>query len=70
MNEEFAERIGFTDPVQFALGPVIIAVPAAIAWSLASNLKENLLDKYEVIESIPTVEDPKPAPYFRRKEVS
>jgi hypothetical protein len=70
MNEEFAERIGFMDPVQFALGPVIMAIPAAMAWALANNLKENLLDKYEPVESIPTIEDPKPSPYFRRKAVS
>ena len=42
-----------------------LVLPAAVAFQVASTLKQVLLDKYELVPGVPTVEEPEGRPYFR-----
>ena len=56
------------DPIQVGLGIMVMVMPAALAFQIASELKRSLLDRYELIPGIPTTSDPQPQPYFKLKE--
>jgi hypothetical protein len=58
-----------SDPIEVGLGIMVMVMPAALAFQIASELRRNLLDRYELVPGVPTPSEPEPQPYFKRIEV-
>jgi hypothetical protein len=56
------------DPIDVGLGVMVMVMPAALAFQIASELKHKLLDQYELVPGVPTPDRPEPEPYFKRKQ--
>jgi len=56
------------DPIQVGLGIMAMVMPAALAFEVAKQLKEMLLDRYEPAPGVPTPDNPNPGLVFRLKE--
>ena len=60
--------IDMLEPYSIGLGLVTLTIPTFVAWQLAEDLKQALLDEYEMVPGIPTPNNPQPAPKLRLKE--
>jgi hypothetical protein len=68
MQESSDEILRPGDPIEVGLGIMMMVMPAALAFQIASELKRGLLDRYELVPGVPTPDKPQPEPYFKLKQ--
>lgn len=66
---EYPEKLDLQDGFELNLGAIRQTVPLFILWPLAESLKKELLDRYEIVEGVPTGDNPNPMPHLRLKGI-
>ncbi len=63
---ELKKRMSAFEPISVIIGTggEMLTLPMISAWTLATMLKESLLDQYHLVPGVPTPDNPNPPPVF------